>query len=171
MSTLITTIIIGISLSMDAFSLSLVYGTLNFSKKRMLLLSLIVGLYHFFMPLFGAFFGNLITKYLVIDLDFVVFLIFLVIGIEMIISSIKENKDVSYIGILGFFMFGFSVSIDSFTTGIGLNAINKLIDFCDGYMIKVNLELDKLINYKLNEKEILEKDIEEFVTKSEEYQI
>jgi len=125
MSTLITTIIIGISLSMDAFSLSLVYGTLNFSKKRMLLLSLIVGLYHFFMPLFGAFFGNLITKYLVIDLDFVVFLIFLVIGIEMIISSIKENKDVSYIGILGFFMFGFSVSIDSFTTGIGLNAINN----------------------------------------------
>lgn len=54
---------------------------------------------------------------------------------------------------------------------IGLSAINKLIDFCDGYMIKVNLELDKLINYKLDEKEILEKDIEEFVTKSEEYQI
>ena len=38
-------------------------------------------------------------------------------------------------------------------------------------MIKVNLELDKLINFKLDEKEILENDIEEFVTKSEEYQI
>lgn len=50
-------------------------------------------------------------------------------------------------------------------------AINKLIDFCDGYIIKVNLELDKLINYKLDEKVILDTDIDNFVTKSEEYQI
>ena len=50
-------------------------------------------------------------------------------------------------------------------------AINKLIDFCDGYMIKINLELDKLINYKLDAKEIIESDIDGLVTKSEEYQI
>ena len=50
-------------------------------------------------------------------------------------------------------------------------AIEKLIDFCDGYMVKINLELDKLINYKLNEKIITEKDVEDNVVKSEEYQI
>ena len=54
---------------------------------------------------------------------------------------------------------------------ITMGAINKLIDFCDGYMIKINLELDKLINYKLDEKEIIDSDIDGFVTKSEEYQI
>lgn len=50
-------------------------------------------------------------------------------------------------------------------------AIEKLIDFCDGYMVKINLEIDKLINYKLNEKVITEKDVEDNVVKSEEYQI
>lgn len=54
---------------------------------------------------------------------------------------------------------------------IDIKAINKLIDFCDGYMVKINLEIDKLINFKLDEKLILESDIEENVTKSEEYQI
>lgn len=54
---------------------------------------------------------------------------------------------------------------------MGLDAIYKLIDFCDGYMIKINIELDKLINYKYNEKQILEDDIEKLVVKSEEYQI
>ncbi|MBE5745996.1 MAG: DNA polymerase III subunit delta [Clostridiales bacterium] len=50
-------------------------------------------------------------------------------------------------------------------------AVDKLIDFCDGYMVKINLELDKIISFKLNEKQIFEKDIEENVVKSEEYQI
>jgi len=54
---------------------------------------------------------------------------------------------------------------------ITASALNKLIDYCDGYLIKVNLELDKLINYKLDEKQIVEQDIDGFVTKSEEYQI
>ena len=43
--------IIAVSLSMDAFSLSLAYGTVNLDKKSCLKLSIIVGLYHFFMPL------------------------------------------------------------------------------------------------------------------------
>ena len=34
MNTFLTTLIIAISLSMDAFSLSLVYGTLNIDKKN-----------------------------------------------------------------------------------------------------------------------------------------
>lgn len=54
---------------------------------------------------------------------------------------------------------------------IDQNAINKLIDFCDGYINKVDLEINKLINYKLQEKVITSKDVEELVNKSEEYQI
>ena len=42
--------IIAISLSMDAFSLSLAYGTLDINKKEIITLSIIVGIYHFFMP-------------------------------------------------------------------------------------------------------------------------
>ena len=39
----ITLILIAISLSMDAFSLSLAYGTLGIPKKQIFLLSFIVG--------------------------------------------------------------------------------------------------------------------------------
>lgn len=52
-----------------------------------------------------------------------------------------------------------------------LDAVNKLIDYCDGYMCKIDIELDKLISFKLNEKEITSSDVDENVSKSEEYQI
>lgn len=40
---IIMVIVIAVSLSMDAFSLSLAYGTLNLEKSQIRLLSLIVG--------------------------------------------------------------------------------------------------------------------------------
>lgn len=110
---------------MDAFSLALIYGTWNISKTNKIILSIIVGLFHFFMPLFGLLFGNIITKYLIINISVVVAIIFLIIGLEMIISSIKEKEEKIILNIIGFIIFGFSVSIDSFTTGIGLNIINN----------------------------------------------
>lgn len=54
---------------------------------------------------------------------------------------------------------------------IDKKAINKLIDVCDGYMSKIDLEINKLINMKFNEKVITTKDIEECVNVSDEYQI
>lgn len=125
MDTFFTTLIIGISLSMDAFSLALIYGTQSISKKNKIILSIIVGIYHFVMPLLGVFLGNIILKYLVINLSIVVSVIFLFIGIEMIISSIKDDSHDFVVSIFGFLIFGLSVSIDSFTTGIGLNVINN----------------------------------------------
>lgn len=125
MDTFFTTLIIGISLSMDAFSLALIYGTQSISKKNKIILSIIVGIYHFVMPLLGVLLGNVILKYLVINLSIVVSIIFLFIGIEMIISSIKDDSHDFVVSIFGFLIFGLSVSIDSFTTGIGLNVINN----------------------------------------------
>lgn len=50
-------------------------------------------------------------------------------------------------------------------------AIEKLIDFCDGYMSKIDIELEKLISFKFNEKIITCEDVSENVSKSDEYQI
>ena len=55
-------IITAVSLSMDAFSLSLLYGTLGMKKEEKLILSFIVGIFHFIMPLLGKCFGNLIFE-------------------------------------------------------------------------------------------------------------
>ena len=49
---IITIIMVAIGLSMDAFSLAILYGTLSFDKKKSLTLSGSVGVFHFFMPLY-----------------------------------------------------------------------------------------------------------------------
>lgn len=125
MKPLLTTILVGISLSMDAFSLSLAYGTINLNKRQKLTLSLIVGAYHFIMPLIGLFFGSVIEKYIIINFNILVALIFVLIGVNLIMSSFKEEKTTFLVGIVGYLTFGLSVSLDSLTTGIGLNAINN----------------------------------------------
>ncbi len=55
---LITIFLIAISISMDAFSLSLLYGTKNINNKTIIMQSILVGIFHFFMPLFGLFLGK-----------------------------------------------------------------------------------------------------------------
>lgn len=124
MNVFFTCVLIGISLSMDAFSLALLYGTYGLSKKDELMLSTIVGLFHFFMPLIGLLFGNVIFRYLVVDSNFVVGIIFGLLGIEMFISSFRNEEVKILIGFIPFLLFGLSVSIDSLTTGIGLSSIS-----------------------------------------------
>ena len=120
---IITIFLIAVSLSMDAFSLALIYGTQGIAKKDKLLLSLIVGVYHFIMPLIGVIIGNLITSKILINTNILVGIILSLIAIEMIISSFKEKEEEFLLSITGYLLFGLSVSIDSLTTGIGFPAI------------------------------------------------
>ncbi|MBQ8681589.1 MAG: manganese efflux pump [Bacilli bacterium] len=124
MNIFFTCFLVALSLSMDAFSLALIYGTYGLSKKNELILAVIVGLFHFFMPLLGLGFGNFLLNYFVFNLDLMVGIIFLIIGIEMVISGIKEEEVKILISLVGFFLFGLSVSIDSFTTGIGMSVLS-----------------------------------------------
>ena len=124
---IIVIFIIAVSLSMDAFSLSLVYGTLNIKNKNMITLSIIVGLYHFFMPILGLFCGKFINKVLPVSSNLLLFFVLLVIGIEMIIESFKNNNEIRYMKLYELLVFGFAVSIDSFSIGIGLNLLSPNI--------------------------------------------
>lgn len=117
-------IIIAVSLSMDAFSLSLAYGTLNLYKKDIFTLSTIVGIYHFFMPLVGLIIGSTILKFIKIDPDIIVFIVLTFIGIEMIFESFKKENKVKQMHLLEMIIFGFAVSIDSFSVGIGLKVMH-----------------------------------------------
>lgn len=122
---IITIILIAISLSMDAFSLVLIYGTQGINKKHKVLLSIIVGIYHFVMPIIGLLIGIYIEKKIAFSPDIIVGIILSLIAIEMIISSTKEQKEKFLVSIPGYLIFGLSVSIDSLTTGIGLPAITN----------------------------------------------
>lgn len=125
---LLEVFLIAISLSMDAFSLALIYGTQNINKKDKIIIALIVGTFHFIMPLVGLSIGMYITNKIIINTNIIVGIILSLIAIEMIISSLKEKEDKLLLSITGYLIFGLSVSIDSLTTGIGLSMItNKYI--------------------------------------------
>lgn len=118
-------ILIAISLSMDAFSLSLAYGTLNLEKKYIKKLSLIVGIYHFFMPLIGHKIGNILLKMVPIKPNLIVFIVLTFIGIEMLLDSFKNEEEIKIMTLKELLLFGLAVSLDSFSVGLGLDAISK----------------------------------------------
>ena len=96
---LIITFILAVGLSMDAFSLSLIYGTLNLESKIQKLMSIMVGVFHFFMPLLGYQIGELILKVIKVNPDILVGIIFIILGLEMLISIKKEDQVKILIGI------------------------------------------------------------------------
>ena len=150
---IILIIIIAISLSMDAFSLSLAYGTLNLPSRKIFVLSLIVGIYHFFMPIFGRLIGNLIFNYIPIKPDIIVLVILVFIGINMIMDTFKKEECDKNIDNLGIILFGFAVSLDAFSVGITLpNITNQyllssiIFSICSFLFTYIGLLLGSKIN-------------------------
>ena len=116
---ILTLFLIGISLSIDAFSMSLSYGLIGVKKKDMLISSLIVGLFHFFMPLLGSIAGLKIINSFKINPKYLIIIIIILLLIEMI-KSINEKETKINMNIIGKLSFALLVSLDSFTVGIGI---------------------------------------------------
>ena len=110
---------IAVSLSMDAFSLSLAYGTLNLEKKYIRKTAIIVGIYHFFMPLIGLTIGNMILKIVPIQPNIIICIVLTFIGIEMIIDSFKNEDNIKIMTLKEMLLFGLAV------IGIGLKALTQ----------------------------------------------
>ena len=124
---IIITFILAVGLSMDAFSLSLIYGTLDLKNNMRKSMSIMVGIFHFFMPILGYKIGELILNLIKINPDILVGIIFIILGLEMLISLKKDEKLKILTGILSVILFSFTVSIDSFSTGIGLGVVEANI--------------------------------------------
>ena len=155
MSSFLTILLIGISLSMDAFSLALIYGMIGITYKKKIILSLIVGIYHFIMPLFGLTLGMFIDNISFINLHIIASIILIYIGIDLIISNFKEEDTIS-VNKAGLLMFGLSVSIDSLTVGIGLKAITNsyfwsaiTFSICSCMFTYIGLLLGNIIGNKI----------------------
>lgn len=120
----LTIILIALSLSADAFSLALAYGLINISEKK-LYISLLVGFFHFVMPLIGMYIGDIFIDKIPINPKFVVSGIFILILFEMIksLQDKKENFELNFINII---FFSFIVSVDSFSIGLGLKYITDV---------------------------------------------
>ena len=114
----------GIGLSMDAFSLSLSLGTTNPTRITIIKTSLIVGLFHFLMPLLGYFIGYSF-QYRIPNINILTFILFLILSIEMYKS--KDEEKTNILNNLTILLIAFSVSIDSFTVGIAFGLNNEFI--------------------------------------------
>lgn len=143
-------LLIGISLSIDAFSLAVSLKTKYKEKIKSNNYSISVGIFHFFMPILGFIGRIFINKIILIpsDLIFNIVIIFILIGI--LIDKENDNKE-----FINPFIFGFSVSLDSFSVGLTLNKNNilfgsiifSLISFL---LTKIGFKTGEYINQKFN---------------------
>ena len=118
---IISLIIIGLSLSIDAFTLSLTYGILNIPKKTIFLTSILVGICHFIMPLLGHNLGDLISCIININSKYILITVLLIILIETCKSLKEEETEHNML------LFAILVSFDSFSLGIGIIYITHKI--------------------------------------------
>jgi len=92
---IITLLLIGLSLSVDTFTLSLAYGLLNIPKRKIIMISGLVGIFHFIMPLIGYLISDLLNKVININFKYTLVIVLAFIVIEMI-KSLKEETEKEY---------------------------------------------------------------------------
>lgn len=116
-------IMIAIALSMDAFSVALIVGTIERKYSNYIFFASIVGIFHFFMPLLGNYTNTIIFQNIIENANKFLGIILLFIAITMIID-LKNKKEKNYsLKQNSYFIISLGVSIDSYLTGIGLNNI------------------------------------------------
>lgn len=150
---------IAIGLSMDAFSLAIAYGTNNLNKSKVILLSTFVGIFHFFMPILGSLIGNNLEQFITKS-NMIVGIILLVIAVQMYLSRNEEKKG-NITNFLSILLFSFTVSIDSFSVGIGLGITGSSIlqaalifSPVSAIFTFIGLNLGKKLNNQLGNKAI-----------------
>lgn len=114
-----------IGLSMDAFSLAIIYGTNGINKKKIIVLSIIVGIFHFIMPNLSGLLGKLFLINFSNYGNIIAGIVFLILGIEMLFSFKDEDAKYQLDNYLEIILFGIAVSIDSFTVGLALSLDNE----------------------------------------------
>ncbi len=117
---------IGLSLSMDTFSLSLSIGTTSPCNKQIIKTSLIVGLFHFIMPLLGSTIGSLVSASVLLKTNYITFIIFFILAIQMYINR-NDNTKTEILNIFSIILFAISVSIDSFSVGIAFGITKESV--------------------------------------------
>lgn len=141
--------LIGIALSMDAFSIALSIGTTHLSKNRFILIPIVVSIMHFVMPLIGLFLGNQILS--VININPKIIMTIILLYLAFLMYKDRNNDKVTKINsLLSIFLYALSVSLDSFSVGIGLKALTDKIlippiifSLCAGTITYMGLILGK----------------------------
>lgn len=116
-----------VGLSMDAFSLAITYGTTNIRKKYIIMLSMLVGFFHFIMPNIGSLFTNIFVKEMIKYNEIISAIVFGILTMELITSINNEEIKYNISKYSSMLLFALAVSIDSFSVGLVLSFNEKRI--------------------------------------------
>lgn len=90
---MLSILLIGVGLSMDAFAVSVANGLAlrNFSWKHALLMGLYFGGFQFLMPVIGYVLGSTVSGYVSAYAPYISFFLLAFIGGKMLVESLKKN--------------------------------------------------------------------------------
>ncbi|TMW72525.1 manganese efflux pump [Alteribacter natronophilus] len=112
------------ALSMDAFSISIGLGMIGLRMRRIALIGTTVGLFHVLMPLLGIILGKLVSQYIGVFAYIIGAGLLLYIGLQMVRSSFSAETGPAFTPVgWGLILFAVTVSIDSFSAGLGLGML------------------------------------------------
>lgn len=128
---LITILMIGIALGMDAFSLGIGMGMGGIRLLTIAKVSLTIGLFHIVMPLIGIALGVFLTSYMGNMAAYIGGFILIVLGLHMLWNGFfgEERTPLMKTTFWGTILFSLSVSIDALSVGFsfGLFRVNTFI--------------------------------------------
>ena len=136
---MLSVLLIGVSLSMDAFAISVTNGlTLkNFNIRHALLMGLYFGGFQFLMPLIGCLLGSTVSGYVSAFGPYISFGLLAFIGGKMVLDNIKpgcpEDEDDGMLTLSHkrLFVMAVATSIDALAVGVSFAFMEiKLIPSC-----------------------------------------
>lgn len=128
---LISIILLAIALGIDCLVVSFTQGLVFTSNRRKnsLILALTMGIFQGGMPLFGYFGANLISSYVETFSQWIVFVIFLALGLKFIYEAFQQKEvTICCIGLRCLISMGIATSIDALAAGVSLK-------FCDASLL------------------------------------
>lgn len=151
----INSIMLGVGLAMDAFSVSIANGLKenNMKKSRMSFMAGIYAFFQFFMPMVGWFLVHSIAEYFKKFqplIPWIALILLLYIGVKMIIEGIKEKKEankeldtdkeeskdlVTKIAFSTLIIQGIATAIDALSVGFTTAKYNAMMAFISSLII------------------------------------
>jgi putative Mn2+ efflux pump MntP len=117
-----TLFLMAFALGLDAFSLGLGIGMKGIRLLDILKISVVIAIFHIFMPLIGFFMGNYVSTLLGGIANTVGGILLVLLGSHMVYSAYRGEsaQSLDHRTLWGLFLFSFMVSIDSFSVGVSL---------------------------------------------------
>jgi len=130
--TLPAVFLVAVALGTDAFSMAVGVGLCGITRRKIIIISALIALFHVFMPLGGLLLGNWLGKALGRLASFIGAVVLLLIGFQLLREGLSSHKQepacdlvpmqVVY-GLGGMLIMAASVSLDALTVGFGLGTL------------------------------------------------